>query len=74
MNASPSLTANTREDYDLKFKLLMDTLDIVDMEARFAPQEPPTSSAAESATALDTNARPSAGASFMLSTSEALDD
>ena len=41
VNASPSLTANTREDYDLKFKLLMDTLDIVDMEGRFAPQEPP---------------------------------
>ena len=34
MNASPSLTANTREDYDLKFKLLHDVLDLVDMEGR----------------------------------------
>jgi hypothetical protein len=28
------LTANTAEDYDLKFKLLNDMLDIVDMENR----------------------------------------
>lgn len=34
VNASPSLTANTREDYDLKFKLLHDVLDLVDMEGR----------------------------------------
>jgi tubulin polyglutamylase TTLL9 len=34
VNASPSLTANTREDYDLKYKLLNDVLDIVDMEGR----------------------------------------
>ncbi len=28
------LTANTPEDYDLKFKLLNDMLDIIDMENR----------------------------------------
>ncbi len=28
------LTANTAEDYDLKFKLLNDMLDIIDMENR----------------------------------------
>lgn len=36
VNASPSLTANTREDYDLKYKMLSDVLDIVDMEGRFS--------------------------------------
>ena len=34
--APTQLTANTREDYDLKFKLLNDMLDIVDMENRCA--------------------------------------
>ena len=29
---SLQLTANTREDYDMKFKMLSDTLDVVDME------------------------------------------
>lgn len=32
VNASPSLTANTREDYDLKFKMLSDLLDIINLE------------------------------------------
>lgn len=35
VNASPSMTASTRDDYDLKYKLLNDTLDIVDLEGRF---------------------------------------
>ena len=39
VNASPSLTANTRDDYDLKFKLLNDVLDIVDMEGRTTGNE-----------------------------------
>lgn len=34
VNASPSLSANTAEDYDLKFKLLNDVLDVVDVEGR----------------------------------------
>jgi tubulin polyglutamylase TTLL9 len=37
VNASPSLTANTREDYDLKYKLLNDVLDIIDMEVGTKP-------------------------------------
>lgn len=32
MNASPSLTASSQEDYELKYRLLEDTLHIVDME------------------------------------------
>ncbi|CAE7890605.1 Ttll9, partial [Symbiodinium sp. KB8] len=39
VNASPSLTANTREDYDRKFKLLHDTFDVVDMEGKLAGDE-----------------------------------
>ena len=34
VNASPSLTASSQEDYELKTCLLEDTLHIVDMEAR----------------------------------------
>jgi len=34
VNASPSLTANTRDDYDLKFKMLSDVLDVADLEGR----------------------------------------
>ncbi|XP_015684586.1 probable tubulin polyglutamylase TTLL9, partial [Protobothrops mucrosquamatus] len=34
VNASPSLTASSLEDHDLKTRLLEDTLNIVDMEAR----------------------------------------
>jgi hypothetical protein len=36
VNASPSMSASTRDDYDLKYKLLNDTLDIVDLEGRFS--------------------------------------
>eukprot|EP00920_Eleutheroschizon_duboscqi_P025049 GHVT01061923.1.p1 GENE.GHVT01061923.1~~GHVT01061923.1.p1 ORF type:complete len:261 (-),score=38.73 GHVT01061923.1:667-1449(-) len=32
VNGSPSLTANTPSDYSLKFKMLMDVLDVVDLE------------------------------------------
>ena len=32
VNASPSLSANTPADYDLKFRLLDDMLNIIDME------------------------------------------
>lgn len=35
VNASPSLTASSQEDYDLKYRLLEDTLHIVDMEDRY---------------------------------------
>lgn len=34
VNASPSLTANTKKDYRLKFRMLNEMLDIVDMERR----------------------------------------
>lgn len=34
VNASPSLTASSQEDYELKTCLLEDTLHVVDMEAR----------------------------------------
>ncbi|KAJ1459998.1 tubulin-tyrosine ligase family-domain-containing protein [Pelagophyceae sp. CCMP2097] len=39
VNASPSLTANTREDYVLKCDLLNDTLDIVDLEGKLRGDE-----------------------------------
>lgn len=32
VNASPSLTSSSQEDYELKYRLLEDTLHIVDME------------------------------------------
>jgi tubulin polyglutamylase TTLL9 len=32
VNASPSLTADTREDYDLKIGMLDDMLSVVDLE------------------------------------------
>ena len=32
VNASPSLTASNKEDYEMKFGLLWDTLDVIDME------------------------------------------
>ena len=35
MNASPSLTASSKEDYDLKYGLLEDVLNVVDLENRF---------------------------------------
>lgn len=34
INASPSLTASSQDDFELKFRLLDDTLTIVDMENR----------------------------------------
>ena len=32
VNASPSLTANTSQDYDLKFAMLDDVLSVLDLE------------------------------------------
>lgn len=34
VNASPSHTPSSREDYEMKFRLLEDTLNVVDMEGR----------------------------------------
>ncbi len=39
VNASPSLTASSQTDYDLKFGLLADMLHIVDMEGRLSGSE-----------------------------------
>nr|XP_027800882.1 probable tubulin polyglutamylase TTLL9 isoform X4 [Marmota flaviventris] len=39
VNASPSLTASSQEDYELKTRLLQDTLHVVDMEARLTGRE-----------------------------------
>ncbi|XP_051788797.1 probable tubulin polyglutamylase TTLL9 [Erpetoichthys calabaricus] len=39
VNASPSLTASSLEDYDLKCRLLEDTLHVVDMEGRLSGKE-----------------------------------
>jgi len=39
VNASPSLTANTPEDYALKMRLLHDTITIVDLEGRLSGGE-----------------------------------
>ncbi|XP_048675442.1 putative tubulin polyglutamylase TTLL9 isoform X3 [Caretta caretta] len=39
VNASPSLTASSQEDYELKCCLLKDTLHIVDMEGRLTGKE-----------------------------------
>uniref|UniRef100_H9GNV3 Tubulin--tyrosine ligase-like protein 9 n=1 Tax=Anolis carolinensis TaxID=28377 RepID=H9GNV3_ANOCA len=39
VNASPSLTASSQEDYELKTSLLEDTLNIVDMEGRLMGKE-----------------------------------
>ncbi|XP_074067952.1 putative tubulin polyglutamylase TTLL9 isoform X3 [Macrotis lagotis] len=39
VNASPSLTASSQEDYQLKTCLLEDTLHVVDMEARLTGKE-----------------------------------
>lgn len=39
VNASPSLTASSPEDYELKTCLLEDTLHVVDMEARLTGKE-----------------------------------
>ncbi|XP_071763512.1 putative tubulin polyglutamylase TTLL9 [Centroberyx gerrardi] len=39
VNASPSLTASSQEDYEMKCRLLEDTLHIVDMEGRLTGRE-----------------------------------
>ena len=35
INASPSLTASGKEDYDLKYGLLNDVLNVLDLENRY---------------------------------------
>ncbi|XP_057219037.1 probable tubulin polyglutamylase TTLL9 isoform X2 [Triplophysa rosa] len=39
VNASPSLTASSQEDFDMKYRLLEDTLHVVDMEGRLTGKE-----------------------------------
>lgn len=39
INASPSLTASGKEDYDLKFGLLNDVLNVLDLENRLTSKE-----------------------------------
>ncbi|CAG5121522.1 unnamed protein product, partial [Candidula unifasciata] len=39
INASPSLTASNKEDYDLKFGLLNDVLNVLDLENRLTGRE-----------------------------------
>lgn len=39
VNASPSLTASSKEDYEMKYRLLEDTLNVVDMEGRLNGRE-----------------------------------
>ncbi|KAJ0063128.1 hypothetical protein NL108_012593 [Boleophthalmus pectinirostris] len=39
VNASPSLTASSKEDYEMKCHLLEDTLNVVDMEGRLSGKE-----------------------------------
>lgn len=39
INASPSLTASGKEDYDLKFGLLNDVLNVLDLENRLTGKE-----------------------------------
>ena len=34
VNASPSLGAETQEDYDTKYQLLQDTMDVIDLEGK----------------------------------------
>ena len=41
VNASPSLTADTQEDYDLKFGMLDDTFTLLDVERRRDPHDIP---------------------------------
>jgi tubulin polyglutamylase TTLL9 len=35
VNASPSLSAETQFDYDLKYGMLSDTFDVVDLEKKY---------------------------------------
>ncbi|XP_075867133.1 putative tubulin polyglutamylase TTLL9 isoform X2 [Microcebus murinus] len=46
VNASPSLTASSQEDYELKTCLLEDTLHVVDMEGRLCQRSEKTAEAA----------------------------
>jgi tubulin polyglutamylase TTLL9 len=39
INASPALTASSQDDFELKFRLLDDTLTIIDMENRLTGKE-----------------------------------
>ncbi|XP_077410966.1 putative tubulin polyglutamylase TTLL9 isoform X2 [Vanacampus margaritifer] len=39
VNASPSLTPSNQEDYEMKYRLLNDTLNVVDMEGRLTGKE-----------------------------------
>ena len=39
VNASPSLTANTKSDYKMKYEMLSDMFDIIDMERRMEGTE-----------------------------------
>ena len=39
VNASPSLSADTDEDYELKYGLCEDTLDVVDIEGKLTGDE-----------------------------------
>ena len=39
VNASPSLTANTKDDYKMKYEMLSDMFDIIDMERRMEGTE-----------------------------------
>ena len=39
VNASPSLTASSPQDYDLKYRLLDDMLNVIDMENRLTGKE-----------------------------------
>jgi tubulin polyglutamylase TTLL9 len=41
INASPSLSAETQWDYDLKYGLLNDVFDVVDMERRYSQETQP---------------------------------
>ena len=41
VNASPSLTASTAADYELKFGMLDDAFSIIDMEGRLNHQDHP---------------------------------
>ena len=53
VNASPSLTADTDEDYSLKFAMLSDALDLVDVEGTLWSQNPETGAAARLAACVD---------------------
>lgn len=39
VNASPSLTASSKDDYEMKFGLIWDTLDVIDMEQKRTGKE-----------------------------------